>query len=208
MTTVSVLADLLLEAHQTKDFSAVKFQPLEDLTLAFITNNDRLIANAYRSFANYQIWSLYSVLWLLGAYCELLKLTSIRVNTPNQGEYYRQLRSLKLVGGGFADFESIETLIYEIVENTNFECDRSCQETVEQIKNIFEQVEWMPTAFKEVIKGKNHLPTNKIRPTIFRKQGGFLGTKHYRQHFFGDSKFLSLIKIFLQEKIKYNQVKL
>ena len=43
LTSVSLLAHLLLEAKQTEDYSAAKFQPLEDVTLAFLKNNDRLI---------------------------------------------------------------------------------------------------------------------------------------------------------------------
>ncbi len=73
---VSVLAHLLLEAARDRDYAAGNFQMLEDMTLAYFRANDRLIANAYKSFGNYELWSVYAVLWLLGAYTELVKLTS------------------------------------------------------------------------------------------------------------------------------------
>ena len=104
LTSVSLLAHLLLEAYKTQDYSAAKFQPLEDTTLAFIRNNDCLIANAYKTFGYYPLWSLYSILWLLGAYCELLKLTTIRADTNKRSTYYQQLQNLKLFGGSFTEF--------------------------------------------------------------------------------------------------------
>ena len=204
LTSVSVAANLLLEAKQIGDYSATKFQPLEDVTLAFIKNNDRLIANAYRTFFSYQLWSLYSVLWLLGAYCELLKLTTIRANAVSQEDYYQQLRSLKLVGGGFTEFESLQKQIYTILQNTNFECKEELDRAVKNIKSLYSRIEWMPDAFQQVLKGKNHLPTSKIRPSIFQRKGGFLGIGAYRQHFFGNLTMSSLFKLFLQEKAKYS----
>ena len=89
---------MLLEAYKTQDYSGDKFRPLEDTTLAFLKNNDRLVANAYKTFSYYPLWSLYSILWLLGAYCELLKLTTIRADANDRADYCQQLHQLKLAG--------------------------------------------------------------------------------------------------------------
>ena len=204
LSSVSMLANLLLEARDTKDYSAAKFQPLEDLTLAFLKNNDRLIANAYRTFSYYPLWSLYSVLWLLGAYCELLKLTTMRVNKSNKEDYYKQMRELKLVGGGFSQFASLQTKIYSMLETINFKSQEDCELAVNKIESLYSQIEWMPDAFREVLKGKNHLPANKIRPSIFKRKGGFLGIHTYRQHFFANLTLSSLINFFFKEKAKYS----
>ena len=204
LTSLSLAANLLLEAKKTGDYSAAKFQPLEDVTRAFLKNHDRLIANAYRTFSYYQLWSLYSVLWLLGAYCELLKLTTIRANAVNREDYYQQLQGLKLVGGGFTEFESLQEQIYTILENTNFELEEELDRAVMHIKSLYSQIEWMPDAFEQVIRGKNHLPASKIRPSIFKHKGGFLGLGAYRQHFFGNLTLSSLVKLFFQEKAKYS----
>ena len=204
LSSVSMLANLLVKAKDTKDYSAAKFQPLEDLTLAFLKNNDRLIANAYRTFSYYPLWSLYSVLWLLGAYCELLKLTTMRANTVNKEDYYEQMRSLKLVGGGFSQFESLQEQIYTILENTDLKSQKDCALAVKRIESLYSQIEWMPDAFIEVLKGKNHLPANKIRPSIFKRKGGFLGINSYRQHFFGNLTLSSLVNFFFREKAKYS----
>ncbi len=203
LTSVSLLANLLLEANETKDYSAVKFQPLEDVTLSFLKNGDRLIANAYRTFAHYPLWSLYSVLWLLGAYCELLKLTTMRASQMSREDYYQQLQNLKLVGGSFSEFESLQSQIYDILKSTNLENKGERDLACRKIESCYSQIEWMPDAFKQILKGKNHLPASKIRPSIFKREGGFLGIDDYRQHFFGSLTLSSLITLFFQEKAKY-----
>ena len=163
-----------------------------------------MIANAYRTFSYYPLWSLYSVLWLLGAYCELLKLTTMRLSISNKEDYYNQMQDLKLVGGGFSQFASLQTKIYSILETTNVKSKEDCELAVNKIKSLYSQIEWMPDAFIKVLKGKNHLPVNKIRPSIFKCQGGFLGIHTYRQHFFGNLTLSSLINFFFKEKVKYS----
>ena len=61
------------------------------MTRAYLRANDRLIANSYKSFLNYKLWSVYSVLWLLGAYTELIKLSSARVQANSRAEYYETI---------------------------------------------------------------------------------------------------------------------
>ncbi len=208
LTSVSLLAHLLLEAYKTKDYSTAKFQPLEDTTLAFIKNNDRLIANAYKTFSYYPLWSLYSILWLLGAYCELLKLTTMRADISDRASYYQQLANLKLVGGSFDEFDTLQAEIYHILDNTNFDNQAECQCACQKLESLYSQLNWMPYAFQQILKGKNHLPANKIRPSIFKCNGGFLGQGSYRNHFFTNYSLGSLIKLFIQEKAKYSTIRL
>ncbi|AFY56906.1 FAD binding protein [Rivularia sp. PCC 7116] len=90
---------------------------LQETTLAYINSADGLISNAYKSFANEKLWSIYLVLWLLGAYLELLKLTTIRAIAKNSKNYYLQLVKLKLVGGDFSEFNVLTDEIYRTIEN-------------------------------------------------------------------------------------------
>ncbi|MDJ0736862.1 MAG: NAD(P)/FAD-dependent oxidoreductase [Nostocaceae cyanobacterium] len=204
LMSVSVLADLLINANKTKDYSRSNFQVLEDTTLAFIHSGDRLIANAYKSFGNYKLWSVYSVLWLLGAYLELLKLTSVRVQSNTRHEYYSQIRKLKLVGGAFDEFDTLSEKIHKIVENTNIDIELEVDKAVANIKALYQGIIWMPHAFMEVVRGKNHLPVNKLKPTLLKRQGGFLGVGSYRQYFFNNLSASSIIKFFLWEKAKHS----
>ena len=128
----------------------------------------------------------------------------MRANAVNREDYYRQLRSLKLVGGDFTEFESLQEQIYTILDNNDFGSKEDCDRAVRNIKSLYSQIEWMPDAFEQVLRGKNHLPASKIRPSIFKRQGGFLGIGTYRQHFFGNLTICSLVKLFLPEKSKYS----
>ncbi len=119
LSCVNLLAGLLLDAQGTGDYSAAAFKPLEETTLAFIHSNDRLIANAYKSFGDYRLWSAYSVLWLLGAYTELIMLSSIRLRAADRHDYMNRAHCLKLVGGGFEEFDRVAARIDQLMDEVN-----------------------------------------------------------------------------------------
>ncbi|MCQ3979841.1 MAG: NAD(P)/FAD-dependent oxidoreductase [Anaerolineae bacterium] len=208
MMSVAVLSHLLLEAHQSGDYSAAHFRPLEETTLSFVRTNDRLIANSYKSFANYKLWSVYAVLWLLGAYTELVRLNSIRAQAKDRQEYFLLTRGLKLAGGGFAEFELLADKIDTIIETVNPANETEVDQAVAEIKALFGAIDWMPIPFREVLAGKNHLPANKLKLRLFKPQGGFMGKGAYRAHFFGNHSMAALVRVFLREKFKYSTLSL
>ena len=87
--SVMVLADLLLKAKKSGDYSAEAFQSLEKITLDYINMHDRLTANSIKSWSNYKLWRVYSVQWLLGAYLEYLMLSITRMRAKDRDEYLR-----------------------------------------------------------------------------------------------------------------------
>ena len=204
MMSTCLLAHLLLTAKESGDYSAATFQPLEETTLAYIRVNDRLIANAYKSFADYRLWSAYSVLWLLGAYTELVKLLSIRNQSATAADYFAGARRLKLAGGGFPEFDRIADRIDTIVEATDVHNPAATAAATAEICAILEAVEWMPIPFLDVLHGKNHLPENKLRLRLLKRETGFLGRGAYRDHFFGDGSVFDLLNGFLREKWRYS----
>ncbi len=203
-TSVSLLAHLLLEANKTGDYSAARFRPLEETTLAFVRANDRLVANSYKSFGDYDLWSVYSVLWLLGAYTELVKLSSARAQTIERRDFFAKVRGLKLVGGGFPAFDTIANQIDTIIEKTDVNNKIEVTFAVSEIKSILDPLSWMPEPFRAVLHGKRYLPANKLRPQLLRTQTGFLGKGAYRAHFFGNLSLLRVVAHFLREKAKYS----
>lgn len=201
---VGMLANLLLDAHQDGDYSAERFQPLETLTLNFIQANDRLITGAYKTFGNYKLWSAYTVLWLLGAYTELIKLHSAHFQATDRASYYAQAKSLKLVGGGFAEFDQVAEMIEAIIEEIDLSDQGAVDQAVADIKAVFACIEWLPLPFREILAGKNHLPANKLKLRLLKPENGFMGRGAYRRHFFGDKSLKDLAWAFLQEQIKYS----
>lgn len=208
LMSTSILADLLLDAHEDGDYSAARFQPLEQSTRAFIQAHDRLIASSYRSFDNYKLWVVVSVLWLAGAYTELVMLSSIRLQMATRKDYYAQARRLKLVGGGFDEFDSMAEQIFIILENVDIESEEAVDKAFADSKTIFEAMPWMPQAFIDLLYGKTYLPNNKLRISLFKKDEGFLGSGAYRQHFFGDHGMREVTRVFVRDKIAYSTLML
>jgi len=202
--SVMLLAHLLLQAHQTGDYSAAFFKPLEDQTLNYIAMHDRLVANSFKSWSNYKLWSVYSVLWLLGAYLEYLKLTTTRVRAKDHTDYLEQLRGLRLVGGGFSEFFKIQEQIDTLIEQVNPDDEADVDRTVAQIRALYDSFMWMSSAFRDLLKGKNHLPNNKLRVNLLNQSDGFLGDGIYREHFFGDNSIVDVIRKALVEQTRYS----
>jgi FADH2 O2-dependent halogenase len=208
LMATSVLANLLIDAAETGDYSAQRFAALEDTTKAFNRTNDRLIANAYKSFADYRLWSVYTVMWLLGAYTELVKLSSSRLQATSRAQYYDKVACLKLAGGGYREFDAIAYLVDAIVEATDMQDEASITWAVAEIEAIFRCVNWMPKPFTAVLDGVNSLPANKLRPGLLKREGGFMGSGAYKQHFFGDNSMLDVTRAFVSEKLRYSEATL
>lgn len=192
--SIMVLADLLLKAHETGDYSAQTFEPLEKITLNYINMHDRHTANSIKSWSyNYKLWRAYSVHWLLGAYLEYLKLSITRMRAKDRAEYIELLKDNRLIGGGFKEYIAIQEKIDTLMEQVDAEDDADVDRAVTEITALFDSFAWTPQPFRDVLNGKNHLPKRKFRLTLFNKQDGFMGSGIYRQHFFGDMSLLDVI---------------
>ncbi|MGH7782615.1 MAG: FAD-dependent monooxygenase, partial [Candidatus Binatia bacterium] len=203
--SVILAADLILKAHQSGDYSAAAFAPLEDMTLRYIDMHDRLVANSYKSWSNYKLWSVYSILWMLGAYLEYLKLNVTRLRAENRTNYLAELSELKLVGGGFAPFFEIQENVDTLIDRVNPDDESDVDRTVAEIRALYACFPWMPSTFRDLLKGKNHLPSNKLRVNLFNRTDGFLGDGIYREHFFhGNTSMTSLILKALSEQGRYS----
>ncbi len=201
--TITLLADLLLKAKKTGDYSAKSFAPLEEITLGYIQMHDRLTANSIKSWSNYKLWRVYSVQWLLGAYLEYLMLSITRMRAKDSDEYIALLKNNRLAGGGFADFfdvqEKVDTLFDAVDPHDEADVDRMIAEA----NALFRGFKWLPLPFTAILDGKNHLPKNKFRLTLFSKENGFMGNGAYRRHFFGDLSLLDLGIKGAQDKFFY-----
>jgi FADH2 O2-dependent halogenase len=204
LMSVSRLAHLLIAGHREGDYSAERFRSLETQTLGYVRANDRLVANSFKSWGNYELWSVYAVLWLLGAYLELVKLVSARGQARDRDEYYAQLAGLHLVGGGFAAFDALAERVDTIVEVVDTADDAAVRRAVAEIHALFAAVPWMPQAFRAVLDDKTSLPTRKIRPGLFRRDAGFLGAGDFRAHFFGTRSMAEVSTFFVRDAAKYS----
>jgi FADH2 O2-dependent halogenase len=205
LMSTALLAHLLLDAHRDQDYSAQRFKPLEELTLRYVAAHDRVVANSYKSWSNYKLWSVYSVLWLLGAYTEYVKLLSTRGQARSRAEYFAVVQTLRLVGGGFAEFNVLADRIDTIIEAVD-PCDEAAVDrAVAEIRALYAATPWIPWAFQQVLAGKNHLPRNKLRLSLLRQRSsGFMGEEQFRRHFFGDATRMEVMRFFVSESVKYS----
>jgi FADH2 O2-dependent halogenase len=190
--SVMVLADLLLRAKKSGDYSAEAFGLLEKLTLDYIQMHDRLVANSIKSWSNYKLWRVYSVQWLLGAYLEYLMLSITRLRSQNRQEYIALLKNNKLAGGGFCKFFELQERTDMLFEQVDSEDEADVDRVVTESRALFASFRWLPKPFQAVLDGANHLPKNKFRLTLFNARDGFMGDGEYRKHFFGDMSLLDL----------------
>ena len=202
--TIMKVADLILHARRTGDYSAAAFASLEEMTLGYIDMHDRLVANSYKSWGNYKLWAVYEVLWLLGAYLEYLKLTVTRLTAVERADYLARLSHNRLAGGGFAPFFALQEHIDALIEQVDPHNEADVDSTVAQIKLIFNAFPWMSSAFRDLLAGKNHLPNNKLRVNLFNQTDGFLGDGVYREHFFGDATMAELLAKAISEQARYS----
>ncbi len=204
LTAVFVLAHQLIQAKETGDYSAAAFTDLEQVTHNFVCTADRLIANGYRSFASHKLWQVYAVMWLLGAYTELVKLNMMRLQAgADRQAYYEQLVTLKLAGGGYAGFEAVAERVDGIVEAVDVNDGMAVETAVTQINQIFRSLDWIADPFIALLDGKTYLPKNKIRLSLLKPGEGFMGHGDYKAHFFGDLTMRDLLLYGLKEKANY-----
>jgi FADH2 O2-dependent halogenase len=202
--SVMVLADLLIRAHKNGDYSAEAFSLLEEMTLAYIQMHDRLTANSIKSWGHYELWRVYSVQWLLGAYLEYLQLSIAHMRAKNRKAYIDLIKGNRLAGGGFDAFFALQEKVDRLFEKVDPVDEADVARVVAEAKALFEAFPWLPKPFHEILQGKNHLPNNKFRLTLFNKEDGFMGSGAYRQHFFGDMSWLDLIYKGAIDQVRYS----
>jgi FADH2 O2-dependent halogenase len=203
--SIFLMADLLIKARQSGDYSAAAFAPLEEMTLNYISMHDRLAASSYKAWRNFKLWNVYEVLWLLGAYLEYLRLITNRYRANgDRARYLELMKPHRLAGGGFDLFFDIQEKIDAVIDAVDPEDEAQVERAVAEIKAQFARFPWMSSAFVDLLNGKNHLPDNKLRLNLLNRRVGFMGSGAYRRHFFGDENSLKLLGKALADQMRYS----
>lgn len=66
MAAIDAIARRLIRAAHDDDFSAERFRFVEDSVRRNFRYYDRLVANSYRSFADFELWNAWTRLWMIG----------------------------------------------------------------------------------------------------------------------------------------------
>ncbi len=203
------LGQALLKAHREDDYSAQQFSAVERCTLDYVAANDRLVANAIKSFTDPRLWQQYSVLWILGAYLELVKLTTTRMQWLSARQASQstgfEWPELRLVGGGFARYKELAEQVDQIIEQLDTNDRGAVTRSIQQLRSLYRQNRWISYSFRQLADGKNHLPNSKFTWRLLMTEGGILGPKDYREHFFQDISLARLSRFMLSEKRRYSR---
>lgn len=209
MASVLHLGQGLIKAHREDNYSAHQFKEVERCTLDYVEANDRLVANAIKSFSHPQLWQQYSVLWILGAYLELVKLTTTRMQIQRERSASRSAAfdwpKLQLVGGGYQRFDELADLINQMVDRVDLNNSQAVERTANDMRQLYQQNRWISYAFRELSNGKNHLPDSKFTWRLLMTEGGILGPKDYREHFFSGASLPQLAQFMLAERMRYSR---
>ncbi len=200
------LADLLLKAKASGDYSAAAFAPLEEMTLGYLAMHDRLVASSFKSWSNNKLWDVYAVLWLLGAYLEYLRLIINRYRATDRASYLALMKPHRLAGGGFDQFFALQEEIDALMDRVDPDDEADVDRTVAAIKTILKSFPWLSSAFHDLLDGKNHLPDNKLRLNLLNRNSGFMGDGAYRHHFFGNEALGKLVGKALIDQARYSTV--
>jgi len=203
---VMMTADLLLKAKETGDYSAEAFSALEKISLNYQKMHDRLTANSIKSWSDPALWRVYSIQWLLGAYLEYLMLSLTRMRAKDREEYLRLLENNRLAGGGFEPFYELQEQVDALFDKVDPEDPADVAGTIRKAQALFESFPWLPEPFQAVLDGKNHLPKNKFRLTLFKKEDGFMGSGDFRAHFFGDMSIVDLMGKSIHDFVIYSRM--
>ncbi len=199
-----------LLAHKNKDFSRERFLPVERLTTDYVNSNDRLVGNAIKSFAHAPLWRQYSVLWLTGAYLELIKLTTFRQDLlkhakTDEERWAYPMPQLTLIGGAYQPYTDLFNDVSSLIEQLDMNDEAALEACVSTIRTKILASEWIPQSHRKIAAGATHLPRNKYNLKLFTRKGGLLGEKPYRDHFFGNTNPLDLALFLAKDAAHYSR---
>jgi FADH2 O2-dependent halogenase len=209
MASIMGLAKALIKAKQRDDYSGTAFSNTAETTLRYVENNDRLISNAYKSFADARLWHQYSVLWILGAYLELVKLTTYRYQLERKTSTFEErlnfpFPELSLVGGGYQSYFDLADKMDKSLNSLKNKSEAEIIRVAKEMQKHLNEADWIPYSFREIANGKKHLPNRKFTHRLLLNKGGIMGTREFRRHFYEDLSLFDLAAKMLGEKIKYS----
>ena len=213
MASIMGLAKALIGAKADNDYSDARFEKAAATTLRYVENNDRLISNAYKSFVDPRLWHQYSVLWILGAYLELVRLTTYRFQMERKSRSAKErldypFPDLSLVGGGYAPYFELANKMDAEIAGVDPLDEQSILAAADNMRQHLNEADWIPYSFRELANGKKHLPNRKFSWRLLMNKGGVMGEKAFRDHFYEDLTLFDLATTMLKERWTYSRTAL
>ena len=150
MEIINALGERLLDAIREDDFAVERFAYVQELEQGLLDFNDDLVANAYTSFGNYEMWDAWVRIWALGQFLATFEVnrTYARYLEKHDPAELAQLERIA-PNGAIPDYAPVRTLLKEVSEL----CQRvqsgagDPTKTAEQIMEKLASVNFCPPAF-------------------------------------------------------------
>lgn len=199
--SIYVFMDRLLTALKDDDFSEARFAGLDELARQQLDSHDQMVLNAYKSFGNFNAWSIWLKVWLsskLYGDVWLLRTTMKYMSKHDRSD----MEALDLSSPPFSkQLQEMVDLSTRVL--TDAEAGRiSWDEATAAIEKSLQATDWLPHRNIPLgaIEARNlDFTPERVMPLIIL-WGKTLAPKWVRNELF-DFPTLPLIKMKLKEKI-------
>lgn len=134
---INALADRLIAARRSGDYSRERFKYIETLEQSLLDNNDDLVHGSFVSFQDYDMWNAYFRLWglstVLGTFDLQARIARLR---GGDGAALAELESARWPGSPFPGHEGVNSLLAQ-VKSIVREVDNSTLDTAAASRRIF-----------------------------------------------------------------------
>ena len=146
------LADLLLKALEDGDFSAQRFEYLDQLQQRLLDYNDRLVSCSYIAFSDFALWNAWYRVWSFGGLLNVFRIKKMQDQYKETGELdsLSGLSNPSYLGSLCPSLEQYEKLFdaaASLVEAVG-EGKLSSDVAASKILSLFDQPDFVPPMFK------------------------------------------------------------
>lgn len=150
MEIVNALTWRLIDAVKEDDFSLDRFEYVQELEQSMIDFNDDLVANAYTSFREYDLWDAWFRIWSLGQILATFEInrTYAKFADHRDQEALRRLAELA-PDGSIPDYAPVRKLLAEVSQLCREVQDGHAdpRKSAGQIMALLKEADFVPPAF-------------------------------------------------------------
>jgi tetracycline 7-halogenase / FADH2 O2-dependent halogenase len=147
---INALTWRLLDALKEDDFDVDRFKYVQELEQGQLDFNDNLVANAYTSFGNYQLWDVWFRMWSLGQILATFEINRAysRYADSHDDATLAHLESLA-PDGAIPDYAPVRQLLADVTGHMRSVAEgrATAEEAVQAMWAELLEVDFVPPAF-------------------------------------------------------------
>lgn len=150
MEIINALGWRLLDAIREDDFSVERFEYVQKLEQGLLDFNDDLVANAYTSFQNWDLWDGWFRVWSLGQILATMEINRAYANyLVDHDPATLERLERQAPDGAIPDYAPARAMLRKVSELTQeVQAGRAdAQTTAEEIRGILQETDFSPPAF-------------------------------------------------------------